>query len=228
MPRVNKGLEYEQKLYMRYKAEKLVPPGFTPASSGSGTDLKLFGPRQTIINTEVKYTTGRSKVDYGQAGLLQDESGKWYFSERTQTEQAIELRRLLESSGSLDFINRRWTKRSKILSEGKTQANISWDRINLPRQEQIITNTSIIESYYLSKGDNYIQVANYGLYHLGSDIAGLGVPRFKPSTVICVFRLKEDRFTTALTISGLSSSNKNLDDSNFPNFLRSLDQRPLK
>jgi len=36
-----------------------------------------------------------------------------------------------------------------------------------------------IQSYYRNKGNAYIQICGYGLYHLGEDPGGLGVPEFR-------------------------------------------------
>jgi hypothetical protein len=36
-----------------------------------------------------------------------------------------------------------------------------------------------IATYYSLKGANYIQVEGFGLYHTGSDVLGLGVPKFE-------------------------------------------------
>jgi hypothetical protein len=44
----------------------------------------------------------------------------------------------------------------------------------------------LIAAYYSAKGCNYIQVAGLGLYHLGRDTEGFGVPEFKMPTRIRV------------------------------------------
>ena len=44
-----------------------------------------------------------------------------------------------------------------------------------------VDNTKVTE-YYRRKGESYIQVEGKGLYHLGSDVLGLGVPEFSCST----------------------------------------------
>lgn len=44
----------------------------------------------------------------------------------------------------------------------------------------------LITLYYRAKGCNYIQVAGHGLYHLGVDTEGFGVPEFKVPTRIRV------------------------------------------
>ena len=75
---------------------------------------------------------------------------------------------------------------------------------------------------YNDKGNTYIQINKYGLYHLGNDICGLGVPQFKPKKTILRLRLKRrgskgcipSSLTLSAWVSGLEPSPYSLDDKN--------------
>lgn len=49
----------------------------------------------------------------------------------------------------------------------------------LYRDQYIDVDDDCIQKYYRKKGNAYIQVEGYGLYHLGEDSAGYGVPEFR-------------------------------------------------
>ena len=75
---------------------------------------------------------------------------------------------------------------------------------------------------YNDKGNTYIQINKYGLYHLGDDICGLGVPQFRPKKTILRLRLKRrgskgcipSSLTLSAWVSGLEPSPYSLDDKN--------------
>ena len=48
-----------------------------------------------------------------------------------------------------------------------------WNDIYIP-----INDSTTIRNLYKLKGNGYIQIGNYGLYHLGKDIYNFGVPEF--------------------------------------------------
>lgn len=83
-----------------------------------------------------------------------------------------------------------------------------------------ILNTKFISEIYKYKGNSYIQIKNYGLYHLGVDICNLGVPEFKPETIRirirCKRRGKKGCIPSSITVSayakGLKKSDFSLDN----------------
>jgi len=52
-------------------------------------------------------------------------------------------------------------------------------RNSLYRDQYIDVDDDSIQRYYRNKGNAYIQIEGYGLYHLGEDTAGYGVPEFR-------------------------------------------------
>lgn len=55
-----------------------------------------------------------------------------------------------------------------------------WDVVSADfRDEHYPAPSDVIAKYYAEKGNAYIQVKGYGLYHTGVDICGFGVPYFR-------------------------------------------------
>jgi hypothetical protein len=50
------------------------------------------------------------------------------------------------------------------------------------KDEQYMAPADAISKYYFEKGNSYIQIHGYGLYHTGIDVCGFGVPYFKCPT----------------------------------------------
>ncbi|AUT19121.1 hypothetical protein DSLPV1_150 [Dishui lake phycodnavirus 1] len=89
----------------------------------------------------------------------------------------------------LKFQNGRWTGTFPHLDKvriPKLPPNLTRHKLAklkeanaLFRDQYIDVDDDSIQKYYRSKGNAYIQVEGYGLYHLGEDPAGIGVPEFK-------------------------------------------------
>lgn len=77
---------------------------------------------------------------------------------------------------------------------------------------------TFIRVNYSIKGNSYIQIKDYGLYHLGNDVYNFGVPEFKPSKSWIRLRCKfhKGNIPSSLTMSakckGLERSPYSLDD----------------
>ena len=84
----------------------------------------------------------------------------------------------------------------------------------------ICNDNDFIRKNYHDKGNNYIQIRDYGLYHLGEDICKFDVPEFKPDKVILRIRCKRrggkgcapSSITMSAWISGLMKSPYSLDN----------------
>jgi hypothetical protein len=50
--------------------------------------------------------------------------------------------------------------------------------------EQYHAPSDVISKYYLEKGNSYIQINGYGLYHTGEDVCNFGVPYFRCPTYL--------------------------------------------
>lgn len=81
-----------------------------------------------------------------------------------------------------------------------------WDSVaELFRDENYHAPSSVISQFYKRKGNSYIQIRDYGLYHTGEDIAGFGVPEFKCPTFLRV-RCKRHGKKCAITGKDIPSS----------------------
>lgn len=77
-----------------------------------------------------------------------------------------------------------------------------------------------VKDNYRDKGNDYIQIRDYGLYHLGEDKCNFGVPEFKPEKTIIRIRCKRrgkkgcvpSSITMSAWISGLIKSPYSLDN----------------
>jgi len=60
-----------------------------------------------------------------------------------------------------------------------------WEKVSKYfSDEQYHAPSDVISKYYLEKGNSYIQINGYGLYHTGIDVCGFGVPYFKCPTYL--------------------------------------------
>jgi hypothetical protein len=106
---------------------------------------------------------------------------------------------------------------------------ITIKKLNNPNKKKInkeytwnINNNNFIKNNYREKENKYIQIKNYGLYHLGNDICNFNVPEFIPSETRLRLRCKRRGgigcVPSSLTISawcnGLTHSPYSLDNIN--------------
>lgn len=217
----NEGFKYEDNLYQNYKAMGWVPKTFVPAGSNpNAPDIIIISPNSNrIAVVEVKAegeTKDLDKLDYGQAGIVQDPTTKkWSWSPRGSSHPAsVYLRNALTQQGILEKINSHWKGLSSaVLMEGNTAKNRRLDREQFRGTEvNFKISNDIVRNYYAMKGVDYIQIKYRGCYVIGRDVYGLGLPRFIPTELFCVARRKGSRFTTALRIGGYPSTKLSMDN----------------
>lgn len=220
----NLGFIYEQQMYDSYKQVGRVPNGFQPAGSNQNApDFMFLSFKNVAASIELKVEGERSDitVDYGQVGLTQTENGAWIFSARSPNKNLIQA---FNNSDLLTKINQsKWgtVKSQYIASAGKSKLirNKAYieDRKTFYACENWVAggfklNPSVVRNYYASKGVNYINIKNRGLYLIGNDVLGLRPTVFNPGNVSAIIRAKVSlsgqsiRFTTALRVSGYPSS----------------------
>lgn len=149
----NTGLLLEQYLYHRARDAGLVPSGFSPTSSGTGVDMKLFlrdytyAPIQNYTNfpeltkraLDLILSPYRGQVvgielkkaetdDYGQSQMEWDESRGWYFYGK-QDNATAEKRTQLVKANAHAKINQVWKNKPapklfKYLKEGKKSSQV--------------------------------------------------------------------------------------------------------
>ena len=241
----NKGLLLERMIFYGCREAGLVPMGFTPTSSVTGVDLKLFikdytysprllPDRGRVVGIELKEKPGD---DYGQSQMEWDKSSGWFFRGKDDAYSA-EKRTMLKKANADAKINQMWKNKPApklfdYLRRGMKSTQVSsqdrdFDKENF--QEEKYDNDgliSIVENYYSSKGCPYINLASHGLYYFKDDPLGLkmefGIPSFRNSIqgMYLRFRYKPSGvssygFNAAMKIKGnVTQSPVNLIDDSF-------------
>lgn len=81
-----------------------------------------------------------------------------------------------------------------------------WDAVSSDFQDETYpAPRNAISTYYLQKGNAYIQIKGLGLYHTGNDVFGWGVPYFECLTVLRV-RCKRHGLKCPVTKKDIPSS----------------------
>ena len=239
------GFVYEKLIYTQYKELNLVPLGFRPPQAGGhGKDFEFFirnynsmipqnstsGGMGMNVGVELKLS---ETDDYGQSGVKYD--GSWVLH-GGMDQVAMDKRKLLKAAGVEQVIRNRWNPkgipniRAGVYSTQVSEAKRQEDK-NRFRSFEYKSNAfiNLCAKYYLSKQCPYINISSHGLYHFGTDPAGLakefGVKNFTTAVkgMVCRVRLKPSgknslTYNTSLKIdadAGVSASPVNLNDESF-------------
>ena len=142
--------------------------------SSAKNDIECNFIENNDIGIEVKKPT----PDWMQCSIKRNtELNRWEPSKRGKIpEESSKLFGELLNSVNLyngkipPFMERRMTKEEWSLEKEETN---EWDDdyVDIPEDT--------IQKLYSMKGCQYIQISEYGLYHLGDDICGFGVPEFR-------------------------------------------------
>ena len=237
----NKGFNYEDLLFSRFKDAGLVPKGFAPA--GSANDLPdlaflYIDPNSRNISAAVKPKSYKMEIkldaaaDYGQSGLGY-KNGKWVLQGKSDPE-AVVMRQMLEGMGVPAIVNKVWGPKGapKKFTANETGRNMSPRDIEMDKRnfgDIYVTGSEAPQlrtlfRYYGTKQTYYIQIGGYGLYYMQSDPANLkkiGVSRFNGSLKLRIRRKPGGsrteqwnyRFSTALMLDRKpTKSGLDLDD----------------
>jgi alkyl hydroperoxide reductase subunit AhpC len=171
------GNSYEKKIHDVIKNTMFNGSRFTTqkdtdlAGSTCDNDLecmlynKIIGIEAKIYNTP----------DWMQCSLKYS-NGSWHGSKNGKIPEIARnifdklLKNIVLFNGKIPpFINKKYTHKQWISIKNKTN---DWDDcyINIPNDT--------IKNIYIAKGCYYIQISEYGLYHLGNDIYKFNVPVF--------------------------------------------------
>jgi len=239
------GFVYEKLIYTQYKELNLVPAGFRPPQAGGhGKDFEFFirnynsmipqnstsGGMGMKVGVELKLS---ETDDYGQSGVKYD--GSWVLH-GGMDQVAMDKRKLLKAAGVEQVIRNRWNPkgipniRAGVYSTQVSEAKRQEDK-NRFRSFDFKSNAfvNLCAKYYLSKQCPYINISSHGLYHFGTDPAGLakefGVKNFTTAVkgMVCRVRLKPSgknslTYNTSLKIdadAGITASPVNLNDQLF-------------
>jgi len=239
------GFVYEKLIYTQYKELNLVPAGFRPPQAGGhGKDFEFFirnynsmipqnstsGGMGMNVGVELKLS---ETDDYGQSGVKYD--GSWVLH-GGMDQVAMDKRKLLKAAGVEQVIRNRWNPkgipniRAGVYSTQVSEAKRQEDK-NRFRSFDFKSNAfvNLCAKYYLSKQCPYINISSHGLFHFGTDPAGLakefGVKNFTTAVkgMVCRVRLKPSgknslTYNTSLKIdadAGITASPVNLNDQIF-------------
>jgi hypothetical protein len=144
------------------------------AGFSNKNDIECNFDNETKIGIELKKS---STPDWMQCGIKYDfDSKSWYIPDKgkipTKCKQIFRdlLKNMILFEGGVPpFINNKITHSQWVKIKSSTK---QWNDmyIDIP--------SHTIRDLYRNKGCYYIQLSNYGLYHLGSDICNFEVPEF--------------------------------------------------
>jgi hypothetical protein len=213
-----KGFLYESHIYKILYNENLTKSKYKPSFSDNTKPDTAFVYNNDAYNLELKLDLD---VDFGQGTLRYDFTNKKWFT----FAESNKMKELLDFYEIEKFANSQWKKEPNKVGKNDiggvekklTQKEISEDYKNFPDKYMRLPGSNPIAEYYNSKNVYYIQIGKlHGFYYLGKDIAGLGVPEFKPSEQKIRIRRKGSgggnyRFTTALQINKTSLQKSDFD-----------------
>lgn len=170
----NKGDSYEEKIFKILESKKMLAPNAKRGGSSKKPDL-LFLHRSRPNSLEVKLDL---KADYGQK-MLKWEDGVWSWCVNDSVTQLYSELKILEYINRKSIIPNRYTvPKEEITQDQKTE-----DQKNFEDVQEIDINA--LYEYYSNRNCYYIQIGDYGFYHLKKDVLNLGTPQFN-----CKMRLR--------------------------------------
>lgn len=227
---VNKGHEYEEHTFNRFKEHGLVPEGHKPAGSSAGTDVPILNKKKkdvhqgsiigTVHSGEVKLNT---KAAFGQLTIHHDpKKGGWHIPDKAKQLRPSYAKEI-EDAGIINHLNTHHNPniegQVRRTKKGKAQ-NVYADHPNL----------GPAESYLKDHGVHVLQVGEgHGTYRVGSkDVTGHGLPRMSGKGKWTV-RQKTDNPSHRTVMfqpagkTGLAPSHVNLDnDEHLQSFKKTL------
>jgi len=178
----NLGDKYELKIYSHLQKKGVLAPNTSRGGGGKGADVTLINSKGTHIKIEAK----AKGADYGQKYVCYDfKLGKWVWAPADNTTKLYDI------ANTLDHINKKFIP---LLQTKKREDYTVMDKVsdssnftkNFPADPALLP---IFFDYYNARGIYYIQIKDYGLYHLGQDLHYLGTPMFD-GQIFLRFRLK--------------------------------------
>lgn len=233
---VNAGFQYEIQLIQRLRSQ-----GFTcsdPAGADNAkADLELFLPKnKTATKFELKE---KLSADFAQLNMDFDTASKKFFIDKTknsnQKEAAQTMIGIAEQFKIIEAANAHWNPQVNVPFKFTLPNNptveqrknaYSLDIKRFPDKFLLKGGPAAaqqVEKYYNSKNTYYIQIKGKGLYGLGSDPEGFGVPIFSKMVADSSIRIRIKAnskskgmysFLMALKIGRLQKSSFDLDSNN--------------
>jgi len=174
----NKGTEYEKKIWRLCEEQGYIFPGTTNAGGGSGPDISLIH-NQELLKVECK----SPGADWGQKGL-EYIGNQWVWSKPDEVTIFYDAMGALDLIDS-DFIPHHKTSSLAVKKLWRTNKRKVEIGLNERKHDQIKfedrdlpLSLDALKKFYNSKGTYYLQVKDYGFFHLGEDKYNLGTPAF--------------------------------------------------
>lgn len=177
----NTGDTYEEKIYQICLTKNIIPKGFKRAgASANNADIQIIH-KSRILNIEVK---NNKNPDYGQRIIHYNPINKnWYWGKKDEVSE------LFEGANLRDHINPNfepvlYKKRKKgelsyqiVNDQPYTEEDFKFDQKSFEKPNIKVSNEALF-LYYRKRNVFYIQIEDFGFYHLESDIASLGTTQF--------------------------------------------------
>lgn len=165
----NKGDKYEDKIANILKDKKILTKNYVRAGASDKTDIDFIFKNQNY-NIEIK---ADENADYGQKYLMWDKINKWTWVKNDNVTEMYKKMKIINSFIDKNFVPKKFSKtKLKITQEDKVYDQKKFEKPNIE-----IPLKTLFE-YYAEKKCFYLQLENFGLYHLKNDINDLGVPQF--------------------------------------------------
>ena len=165
----NKGDKYEDKIANILIDKKILPKNYMRAGASDKTDIDFIHKNQNL-NIEIK---ADENADYGQKYLKWDKKNKWFWVKKDNVTEMYKEMKIIDTYIKSSFIPRRFTINSQKITLGDKK----YDQHQFERPEIEIPLKTLFE-YYKQKNCYYIQIQNYGFYHLQKDTNSLGTKQF--------------------------------------------------
>lgn len=177
----NKGDAYEEEIFQICANKKIIKPGSNRAGAGSAADLVIL-KKGNEINIEVKYKS----ADWGQKYLDYRDEGGWFWENPdkvTELYDAIGLISHIPIFRPRNINHNNLKNWKKIRKEIIGQKDKDFDLSSF-KKDSISCENKILFQYYKQKNCFYLQLKNFGLFHLSEDRFNLGTPQFDGEMII--------------------------------------------
>ena len=163
----NKGDKYEEKVFDYCSSKGFIVKDSIRAGASAETDLKL-NYKGEQINVEIK-TYG---ADWGQKYLRWDHLTGWEWSKPDKTTAIYDALNVKDNIDK-NFVPLLYTKPKNLITfEDKKSDQKNFEKPNL------LLPLAPLFAFYSNRNTYYIQIEDYGFYHLQSDVYNLGTNQF--------------------------------------------------
>ena len=176
------GKLYEEKVWKVCNKIKLNNKKFCTMNKnklGSDHDIICNNIKKNDLFIEIKkYNT----PDWMQLSIKPDKNGVWRSQGKNKIpkESKILLEKLIKNIKIFNSIIPPFFNKNITHAEWKTIKKNTSDFNDI----YVVCPDNTIAKLYGNKGCSYIQISNYGLYHLGKDVCKFNVPYFKCKQVL--------------------------------------------